>query len=103
MDNVQRGIDYNYRLGYPELRSSAFRVIEEEGPILEINTDIIKGRLVYSRKGDFLSAELAVGIQITDLSGEQNIDTERITAKLATRTNSVRTVERLRVFSTTCS
>ena len=57
--------------------------------MLEINTDIIKGSLVYSRKGDSLSAEVAVDIQITDLSGEQNIGTERISRKIVTSDQSI--------------
>lgn len=90
MDNVQRGIDYNYKSGYPEFRSSAFGFVEEgEGPVLEITTDIIKGSLVYSRKGDSLSANVAVDIQITDLSGEQNIGAERITRQIVTEDASI--------------
>ncbi|WP_440999178.1 GWxTD domain-containing protein [Fodinibius sp. SL11] len=92
MDNIQRGIDYNYKSGYPEFRSSAFGFVDEnEGPVLEITTDIIKGSLVYTsnRKDDSLSAEVAVDIQITDLDGEQNIEAKRITRQIITSDKSI--------------
>ncbi|PAU93541.1 GWxTD domain-containing protein [Aliifodinibius salipaludis] len=92
MDNVQRGIDYNYKSGYPEFRSSVFGFVEEnEGPVLEITTDIVKGSLVYGSKGetDSLSADVAVDIQITDLNGEQNIGSKRITRQVVTGDESI--------------
>jgi GWxTD domain-containing protein len=92
MDNIKRGIDYNYKSGYPEFRSSAFGFFEEdEGPVLEITTDIVKGSLVYSRKeeGDSLSAEVAVDIQITNTDGEQNIDSKRIIRQIVTSDVSI--------------
>ncbi|MEL7833998.1 GWxTD domain-containing protein [Fodinibius sp. N2] len=90
MDNIQRGIDYNYKSGYPEFRSSAFGFVDEkEGPVIDINTDIVKGSLVYSRKGDSLSGEVALDIQITDLSGEQNIGSKRITRQIVTADKSI--------------
>jgi len=92
MDNIKRGTDYNYESGYPEFRSSAFGFFDkDEGPVLEINTDIIKGSLIYNRKkvGDSLFAKVAVDIQISEINGEQNIDSKRITRQIATSDASI--------------
>lgn len=76
--NIERGTGYNYRAGFPEFRSSAFGYIDEEqGPTLNVTTDVVKGSLIYKRKGDSLSANFALDFQVQDLKNSENILTSK--------------------------
>lgn len=72
--NIERGTGYNFEAGKPEFRTSAFGYIDEKsGPTLQIRAEIVKGSLIYKSKFDSLWANIAVDIQIQDISNPGNV------------------------------
>src|SRR5699024_5104706 len=72
--NIERGTGYHYQPGYPEFYSSAFGYIDnEQGPTLNISTEIVKGSLIYKRSEDSLAANFAIDFQIQDKTNPENI------------------------------
>lgn len=72
--NIQHGTGYNFQAGHPEFRISAFGFIDEQqGPTLSLNTEIVKGSLIYKQDGDSLAANIAVDYQIIDTDSAENV------------------------------
>lgn len=102
MDATQKGSDYMYKAGHPEFSINTFGFVDEDqGPKLEITADVIKGSLVYGQQNDSLYADIAVDIQIIDLDdGENIIESERITKRIAARADKNITSSRESIFIT---
>jgi len=87
--DVERGTGYNFRAGKPEFRVSAFGYIDEKkGPTLQVRAEIVKGSLIYkSNKHDTLSANVAIDIQIQDISNPKNVISTKHLEKHLTSTD----------------
>lgn len=86
--NIQRGTGYNFQSGYPEFRISAFGFIEpNQGPTLQITTEIVKGSLIYKQKGDSLAAHIAVDFQVIDMDSSKNVISTQYLEKTITSTD----------------
>jgi len=79
--DIQRGSDYNYKEGYPEVRFSAIGLIDEDStPKINIAADIVYGSLIYNQEGDQYKASLAIDVQIIDQGKNGNtVKSERFT------------------------
>jgi GWxTD domain-containing protein len=76
--NIERGSGYNFQEGHPEFRINAFGYIdEEEGPLLRITTELVKGSLIYKKQNDSLQANYSFDLQVLDLENSENIITNR--------------------------
>lgn len=63
--NVERGSNYRFQEGFPEVRISAIGLIDESGkPGINVAADIVYGSLVFKSQADTFKANLAVDIQI---------------------------------------
>lgn len=72
--NIKRGTGYNFKAGHPEFRISSFGFIDEqEGPILRLKAEIVKGSLIYKQNGDSLSANISVDFQVINQEGSENV------------------------------
>ena len=72
--NIERGSNFNFKAGQPELYASAFGYIDEDqGPTLTLRAEIIKNTLSFKKDGDSLSAEFALDFQIQDQDNPENI------------------------------
>lgn len=72
--DIERGGDYTYRAGYPEVRFSAIGLINDEGqPQINVAADIVYGSLIYHQKDDSLVSDVAVDVQIVDQDNPENV------------------------------
>jgi GWxTD domain-containing protein len=66
--NIEQGYDYEYKIGYPELKASAFGYWDSDnGPTLSVSLDIVKGSLIYTNTNDSLAANYTIDIQVNNL------------------------------------
>jgi len=82
--DIERGSNYNFRTGYPEVRFSAIGLIDDNGdPKINIAADIVYGSLIYNEQNDTLVSEIAVDIQIINQKNPENvIDSKRYTLSI---------------------
>lgn len=67
--DVERGVRYEYREGYPEVRLSAVGFLDRQNrPKIDIIADIVYGSLAFKRKGDKRIARLAIELRVIDRS-----------------------------------
>lgn len=72
--DIERGSDYNFRDGYPEVRFSAIGLIDNEGePKINIAADIVLGSLIYNKEGDQYISHLTIDVQIINQTNPDNI------------------------------
>lgn len=72
--NVKHGSSYSYKQGYPEVRFSAIGRIDEAGnPQINIAADIVYGSLIYSKKENQYTANIAIDVQVVDRDEPDNI------------------------------
>lgn len=82
--DVERGSDYNFREGYPEVRFTAIGLIDDEGnPNINMAADIVYGSLIYDQKDSSYVSNIAINIQIIDQDDPENvIDSKRYTLQI---------------------
>lgn len=72
--DIERGANYTYRDGYPEVRFSAIGLIDDEGePKINIAADIVYGSLIYNKKGDQFVSNVTIDLQIINRSNPDNV------------------------------
>jgi len=72
--DIERGSDYHFRDGYPEVRFSAVGLIDENGqPKINLNADIVYGSLVYKQDDDQYTAKITIDVQIIDQGDGTNM------------------------------
>lgn len=68
--DIERGADYYFQDGYPEVRLSALGVLDEEDQgVIAVSADIVESSLIYSEIEDENQAVVEVEIQITGQEG----------------------------------
>lgn len=72
--DIERGGDYTFREGYPEVRFTAIGLIDDEGePKINVAADIVYGSLIYTEEqGEYVS-NVAIDLQIIDQSDPDNV------------------------------
>lgn len=72
--DIERGADYNFRDGYPEVRFSAIGLIDNEGnPKINIAADIVMGSLIYQNEEDKYISNATIDVQIINQSNPDNV------------------------------
>ncbi len=72
--DIERGGNYTFRAGHPEVRFSAIGLINDQGdPQINIAADIVYGSLIYNEEQDTLVSDLAIDIQIVDQDNPENV------------------------------
>ena len=93
IDEVDRGLGYNYVPGHPELRAAASGQIQQDNtPIVIVTGDLVKGSLIYTEKENAYRASFNIEIRIREASQENGaIGTEvaeLLIEEVSTITNS---------------
>ena len=58
--DVERGSTFRFQDGYPEVRMSSIGLLsEDDQALIDITTDIVLGRLIYSTKDSVRSAQVS--------------------------------------------
>ncbi|MEX0660906.1 MAG: GWxTD domain-containing protein [Balneolaceae bacterium] len=71
--NIERGSDYRFQEGYPELRISAIGLLdEEENAVVNITNEIVYGSLIYRTIDDITLAQVTLEIRINEQDGDFN-------------------------------
>lgn len=74
--DIERGADYYFQDGYPEVRLSALGVLNEEDEgVIAVAADIVESSLIYREIEDETRAALGVEIQITGQEGTSFTET----------------------------
>lgn len=72
--DIERGSDFNFRDGYPEVRFSAIGLIDNQGePKIDIAADIVLGSLIYNKKGDKYISNVTIDVQIINQTNPDNV------------------------------
>ena len=79
--DIERGGNYTFQAGYPEVRFTAIGLINDDGePNINVAADIVYGSLIYNEKQDTLVSDVAIDIQVVDQDNPENvIDSKRYT------------------------
>lgn len=84
--DVERGTDYNFREGYPEVRVSALGFLDlQDNAVIEVTTDIVYGSLVFTETDETRKAHIDLAIRVVNMDTgfaenirqEFEIDSER--------------------------
>lgn len=74
IDKIERGDDYNYRPGFPELTIASTAYIDTSNTAkLLVSGDIVYGSLIYSQNNDSLEADFSIIITVTEEGDSQNL------------------------------
>jgi GWxTD domain-containing protein len=72
--DIERGSNYQFKEGHPEVRFSAIGLINEEGePHINVSADIVYGSLIYDQEDDTHTSNITIDIQIIDQENPDNI------------------------------
>lgn len=72
--NIERGSDYNYQEGLPEVRISATGFVDEQRDSqLRISIEVVKGSLIYKSDNDSMFGGVTLDIQIINRGNSDNV------------------------------
>ncbi len=72
---IERGAEYQYRYGYPEVRMTALGYLDEEGEgVISISADISDGSLIFRERDGKYVADIEIEIRITGIEGTRYYD-----------------------------
>ncbi|MDX1618781.1 MAG: GWxTD domain-containing protein, partial [Balneolaceae bacterium] len=72
--DIERGSNYNFQKGHPEVRLSAIGFLDEDDkPHISVAADIVYGSLIYKKQGNKQRANVAIEIRIVDRENPENI------------------------------
>ena len=82
--DIERGSDYNYREGYPEVRFNAVGLINESGtPVIRLAADIVYGSLIYEEQNGRQVSNLAIDVQVISQENSSDVvKSERYTFEI---------------------
>lgn len=73
---IERGAEYQFRQGYPEVRMTALGILDEDGEgVIRIASDISYGSLIFRERGGESVADIDIEIRITGIEGTRFSDT----------------------------
>ncbi|WP_020402615.1 GWxTD domain-containing protein [Gracilimonas tropica] len=95
IEDIDRGLGYNYRPGHPELRAAASGQIREDNtPVIIVSGDLVKGSLIYTDNGtSSYEANFTVEILVREASDnsspyKKRVIEDRIQAQNTSITNN---------------
>lgn len=69
--DVERGTNYVFRDGFPEVRMTALGTVTDDNePAIHVTSDIVYGSLVYKSKSKDYSAQISIYLQILKKEGD---------------------------------
>lgn len=72
--DIERGSDYQYRPGYPEVRFSAVGFLDEgNNPQIHVAADIVYGSLIFKEVDGQQQARLAIDIRVVSQQNSDNV------------------------------
>lgn len=72
--DVERGTNYDYKSGHPEVRLSAIGYFDEQNnPMIDITADIVYGSLFFKRQDKKRRANLAIELRIFDRNNDDAV------------------------------
>jgi GWxTD domain-containing protein len=72
--DIERGTDYAFNVGYPEVRFSSIGFMEaDEKGYINITADILQGSLIYKKEKEKLVSNIDIEIQLLDQNTEELI------------------------------
>jgi GWxTD domain-containing protein len=72
--DVERGSNYNFKDGHPEVRFSAIGLIDDGGnPKINLAADIVYGSLIYEEEDNIFTSNITIYIQIIDQEESEKI------------------------------
>lgn len=89
--DIERGSNFQYREGYPEVRLNAIGLLNEENrPVIHVTADIVKGSLIYEQQGSQFRADFNTSVRIyrQDEEGE-TVVSESYPANVAERDTNI--------------
>ncbi|MDZ7690700.1 MAG: hypothetical protein U5K69_06125 [Balneolaceae bacterium] len=76
--DVERGADYNFRLGYPEVQLTALNTWnEDQESNLQITANVVYGSLFFKRFKEKRKANLAIELQIRSIDSDSMVKSTR--------------------------
>lgn len=76
--DIERGSDYQYRPGYPEVRFSAIGFLNEDNqPSINLAADIVYGSLIFKESDGVQTAQMAIDVRfVSQDEGGNTVDSE---------------------------
>ena len=72
--DIERGSDYQYQPGYPEVRFSAVGFLDESNtPRINVAADIVYGSLIFKEVDSLQQAKVAIDIRVVNQEDEQTV------------------------------
>lgn len=91
VDKIDKGADYKYIPGYPELRVAASGFIDQnDSAFINVASEIVYGSLVFKKRDSIYIATASINYQIIDLDNPQNIiGSKEYPIRITDRTNQL--------------
>ena len=97
--DVERGTDYRYREGFPEVRMTAIGTINEEGePGIHVTADIVYGSLIYKSKNEIFRAGITIDVQILEEEKNKVVKSQRFNLSVKDKKRSIVTSQEVLTF-----
>jgi len=99
--NLERGSNYNYDFGHPEIRLAALGLIDAENKgYVDISVDIVRGSLIYLKRDEKFRSELLIQIDLLDSKSQNLLKSVNSKQFIEKRANSYNQVDQ-RLYSYT--
>src|SRR5690625_6461987 len=87
--NIERGSDYCFEDGHPELRISALGYLnEEDEAIINIAADVVQGSLIFREQEGANRADIELEVRVVGIDGTSFSDTYTTQTSVDNRTGS---------------
>jgi len=98
--DIERGSDYKYKPGFPEVRFSAVGFLNENNnPSINIAADIVYGSLVFKEVDGLQKAEIAIDVRIVKKENDKNvIESKRYDIDIEKEDESITTSQQSYIF-----
>jgi len=88
--NVERGADYKFKEGFPEVRVSAIGFFDElDKSGINLTADIVYGSLIYRTEGKQQIANIKLNIRIEEKETKKNVKTELYNLDISTKEENI--------------
>lgn len=91
VDKIEKGADYKYVPGYPELRVAASGFLSEnDSAFINVASEIVYASLVFKKRDSLYKAEATISYQIIDLINPENIiEAKEFPIRITSRSNQL--------------
>ncbi|MBN2731258.1 MAG: GWxTD domain-containing protein [Balneolaceae bacterium] len=98
--DIERGSDYEYRPGYPEVRFSAVGFLNEDNqPSINLAADIVYGSLIFKEFEGTQQAQIGIDVRIVKKETDDNvIDSKHYDIEIKKEDSSITTSQKSFIF-----